>query len=272
MDKKLDMQRFATGGGELTQHKTYEVNSSNIVETVTILFTGEGPEPDPMEIFGWDLEYVIRSGSIKLSKQFSSNSEENLTVNGVSYSISVTEIGNSLPEGGILTTYLSNFYFTDSDFPWGEGVWERQSSGNYVITDVPYIDQRTINENLMYGPEYEFKGWTMYISGEAQNMTVEEITSLELFPQSIRGLNLNGSAWIEKKTLSSVSTPINGIRLNGQCPSSVYIGNQEIIKIIYNGKVIYNKGEGLPGHTYADLASMTHEQLAQYTHAELAGE
>ena len=272
MNKKLDIQRFASGGGELTQHKTYEVDSSNIVETVTVLLTGEGPEPDPMEIMGWDLEYIIRSGSMRLSKQFSSNSEESLTVNDVSYSISVTEIGETLPEGGVLTTYASNFYFNSPDIPWDEGIWKRQPSGNYTITHVPSIAQKTIDESLMYGPEYEFKGWTMYISGEAQNMTVEEIESLELFPQFIRGLDLHGSAWIEKKTLPPVSTNINGIRLNGQQPSSVYIGNQEIIKIIYNGKVIYNKEEGLPGHTYADLATMTHEQLSQYTHAELAGE
>lgn len=272
MNKKLDIQKFASGGGELTQHKTYEVNSSNIVETVTVFLTGEGPEPDPMEILGWDLEYIIRSGSIRLSKQFSSNSEESLTVNDVSYSISVTEIGETLPEGGVLTTYVSNFYFNSPDVPWSEEIWKRQPSGNYTITNVPSISQTNIDEYPPYGPEYEFKGWTMHISDEPQNMTVEEIKSLELFPQFIRGLDLDGSAWIEKKSSPPISTGINGIRLNGQCPSSVYIGNQEIIKIIYNGKVIYNKGEGLSGHTYADLASMTHEQLAQYTHAELAGE
>ena len=178
MNKKLDIQRFASGGGELTQHKTYEVDSSNIVETVTVLLTGEGPEPDPMEIMGWDLEYIIRSGSMRLSKQFSSNSEESLTVNDVSYSISVTEIGETLPEGGVLTTYASNFYFNSPDIPWDEGIWKRQPSGNYTITHVPSIAQKTIDESLMYGPEYEFKGWTMYISGEAQNMTVEEIEKL----------------------------------------------------------------------------------------------
>ena len=272
MNKKLDIQRFASGGEELTQHKTYEVDSSNIVETVTVLLTGEGPEPDPMEIIGWDLEYIIRSGSMRISKQFSSNSEESLTVNGVAYSISVTEIGGTLPENGVLTTYTSNFYFNSPDVPWDQGIWKRQPSGNYTITHVPSIDQTSIDDYLPYGPEYEFKGWTMHVSGESQNMTIEEIKSLELFPQFIRGLDLNGSAWVEKKSLPPVSTNINGIRLNGQQPSSVYIGNQEIIKIIYNGKVIYNKGGGLPGHTYADLATMTHEQLAQYTHAELAGE
>lgn len=164
-------------------------------------------------------------------------------------------------------SYTTYYYFNSSSAAWGEISWTLKSNGKYSLDSVPNISQSAVEE--YFGPNTEIKSWNF----NNNDYTNEELLQLEFTPEeAFSTIPYSITPNIGEKAPVVSNTAINGIRLNGQQPSSVYIGNQEIIKIIYNGKVIYNKGEGLPGHTYADLASMTHEQLAQYTHAELAGE
>lgn len=164
-------------------------------------------------------------------------------------------------------SYTTYYYFNSSSAAWGEISWTLKSNGKYSLDNVPDIPQSAVEE--YFGTNMEIKSWDF----NGNNYTNEELLQLEFTPEeAFSTIPYSITPNIGKKTPVISNIAINGIRLNGQQPSSVYIGNQEIIKIIYNGKVIYNKGGGLPGHTYADLATMTHEQLAQYTHAELAGE
>lgn len=164
-------------------------------------------------------------------------------------------------------SYTTYYYFNSSSAAWGEISWTLKSNGKYSLDSVPNISQSAVEE--YFGPNTEIKSWNF----NNNDYTNEELLQLEFTPEeAFSTIPYSITPNIGEKAPVVSNTAINGIRLNGQQPSSVYIGNQEIIKIIYNGKVIYNKGDGLPGHTYADLASMTHEQLAQYTHAELAGE
>lgn len=164
-------------------------------------------------------------------------------------------------------SYTTHYYFNSSSAAWGEISWTLKSNGKYSLDSVPNISQSTVEE--YFGPNTEIKSWNF----NNNNYTNEELLQLEFTPEeAFSTIPYSITPNIGEKTPVISNTAVNGIRLNGQQPSSVYIGNQEIIKIIYNGKVIYNKGDGLPGHTYADLAAMTHEQLSQYTHAELAGE
>lgn len=164
-------------------------------------------------------------------------------------------------------SYTTYYYFNSSSAAWGEISWTLKSNGKYSLDSVPNISQSAVEE--YFGPNTEIKSWNF----NNNDYTNEELLQLEFTPEeAFSTIPYSITPNIGEKAPVVSNTAINGIRLNGQQPSSVYIGNQEIIKIIYNGKVIYNKGDGLPGHTYADLAAMTHEQLAQYTHAELAGE
>lgn len=164
-------------------------------------------------------------------------------------------------------SYTTYYYFNSTFAPWGELSWTLKSNGKYSLDNVPNIPQSAVEE--YFGANTEIKSWNF----NNNDYTNEELLQLEFTPEeAFSTIPYSITPNIGEKAPVVSNTAINGIRLNGQQPSSVYIGNQEIIKIIYNGKVIYNKGDGLPGHTYADLAAMTHEQLAQYTHAELAGE
>lgn len=164
-------------------------------------------------------------------------------------------------------SYTTYYYFNSSSAAWGEISWTLKSNGKYSLDNVPDIPQSAVEE--YFGTNKEIKSWDF----NGNNYTNEELLQLEFTPEeAFSTIPYSITPNIGEKVPIVSNTAINGIRLNGQQPSSVYIGNQEIIKIIYNGKVIYNKEEGLPGHTHADLAAMTHEQLSQYTHAELAGE
>lgn len=164
-------------------------------------------------------------------------------------------------------SYTTYYYFNLSSAAWGEISWTLKSNGKYSLDNVPDIPQSAVEE--YFGTNKEIKSWDF----NGNNYTNEELLQLEFTPEeAFSTIPYSITPNIGEKVPIVSNTAINGIRLNGQQPSSVYIGNQEIIKIIYNGKVIYNKGGGLPGHTHADLAAMTHEQLSQYTHAELAGE
>lgn len=164
-------------------------------------------------------------------------------------------------------SYTTYYYFNSSSAAWGEISWTLKSNGKYSLDNVPDIPQSAVEE--YFGTNKEIKSWDF----NGNNYTNEELLQLEFTPEeAFSTIPYSITPNIGEKVPIVSNTAINGIRLNGQQPSSVYIGNQEIIKIIYNGKVIYNKGGGLPGHTHADLAAMTHEQLSQYTHAELAGE
>lgn len=163
-------------------------------------------------------------------------------------------------------SYTTNYYLNSSSAAWGEISWTLKSNGKYSLDSVPNISQSTVEE--YFGTNAEIKSWNF----NNNNYTNEELLQLEFTPEeAFSTIPYSITPNIGEKTPVISNTAINGIRLNGQQPLSVYIGSQEIIKIIYNGRVIYNKGDGLPGHTYADLAAMTHEQLSQYTHAELAG-
>lgn len=163
-------------------------------------------------------------------------------------------------------SYTTYCYFNSTSAPWGDLFWTLKSNGKYSLDNVPDIPQSAVEE--YFGTNMEIKSWDF----NGNNYTNEELLQLEFTPEeAFSTIPYSITPNIGEKVPIVSNTAVNGVRLNGQKPSSVYIGNQEIIKIIYNEKVIYSKG-GLPGHTYADLASMTHEQLAQYTHAELAGE
>lgn len=164
-------------------------------------------------------------------------------------------------------SYTTYYYFNSSSAAWGEISWTLKSNGKYSLDSVPNISQSAVEE--YFGPNTEIKSWNF----NNNDYTSDELLQLEFTPEeAFSTIPYSITPNIGEKAPIVSNTAINGIRLNGQQPSSVYIGNQEIIKIIYNGKVVYNKGGGLPGHTYADLAAMTHEQLSQYTHTELAGE
>lgn len=163
-------------------------------------------------------------------------------------------------------SYTTYYYFNSSSAAWGEISWTLKSNGKYSLDSVPNISQSAVEE--YFGPNAEIKSWNF----NNNDYTNEELLQLEFTPEeAFSTIPYSITPNIAEKTPVIPNVAANGIRLNGQKPSSVYIGTKEIMKIVYNDKVIYNKG-GLPGHTYADLASMTHEQLAQYTHAELAGE
>lgn len=251
----------------------YEEGNPCLADGVVITYNLDGSFTTSSS--GWtrkeDILHGVGTPVTYFTKRFTSNSNETLDIlyNGetVQLPVSIYEMNSNtnVIEGADQIYYGTTFingYTLDSV------EWKYHANEGYKIENVPILTSQDL-QNYGYDSSYEFKGWDT--SFATDNMTVEDIATVVLFPEYISALNLSMSAWIEKKTIIS-NTAVNGIRLNGQQPSSVYIGNQEIIKIIYNGKVIYNKGEGLPGHTYADLASMTHEQLAQYTHAELAGE
>lgn len=225
---------------------------------------------------GWTRKEDILHGSgtfvTYFTKRFTSNSNETLDIsyNGetIQLPVSIYEMNSNtnVIEGADQIYYGTAFV---SGYTLNSVEWKYYyADEGYKIENVPTLTSQDL-QNYGYDSSYEFKGWDTDFATD--NMTVEEIATVVLLPEHMPSLNLSMSAWIEKKAATS-NVAVNGIRLNGQQPSSVYIGNQEIIKIIYNSKVIYNKGDGLPGHTYADLAAMTHEQLAQYTHAELAGE
>lgn len=206
---------------------------------------------------------IIDSFTIDGSDGSSMNGTENLYV--TAYASATSSDSENTYSGAVL--------WFDRVGNTGDSDLIKQPDGTYKISEVPIYDNTYLEER-------GYPQGAVHVGWQCEKITPSEFTNEELqkmwFSENIITLLIPLEFSLMYEVQESPSTPsntaINGIRLNGQQPSSVYIGNQEIIKIIYNGKVIYNKEEGLPGHTYADLAAMTHEQLAQYTHAELAGE
>lgn len=294
MDKKeFNIKRFAVGGGSaptITVSRTYETDLNNIVTAVfyciTIIansgYSLDINASDLTDNKGWAFQNGIAHGTgieyATLFQYYESNISESISFtynnNGTTttetQNIVISEIGQTMPENGVEHTYESRFNLgTYYNFDIVEWIYDHE--GYYKLSRVPRPSENDIiNSGLMLEDNKEIIGWSTRV---LSNKTFEELESVKLTKDTMWFyLNIDFEPYIGEKQSSTTNKSINGIWLNGKQPSGVFIGTKEIIKIIYNNQIIYEKGEDLIGPlTHAELSQYTHAELSNYTHAELEG-
>lgn len=159
-------------------------------------------------------------------------------------------------------------YYTNHGL-WSMADWVLDGN-EYKISRIPVLDSAELEE--WYGSNKRHIGWSCDALSPS-NYTIDELASLRISASNISNfIGIDFWAIVEDIPSSDDNNSIGTILYNNMKLKDLWLGTHEIIKVIYNKCVLYEKLDKLVGpFTNAELANYTHAQLSLSTHEELRG-
>lgn len=171
-------------------------------------------------------------------------------------------------------TALQDRYSDAIGYYTNHGLWSMADwvlDGNeYKISRIPVLETAELEE--WYGSNKRHVGWSCDALSPS-NYTIDELASLRISASNISNfIGIEFWAIVEDIPSSDNNNSIGTILYNNMKLKDLWLGTHEIIKVIYNKCVLYEKLDKLIGpFTNAELANYTHAQMALSTHEELGG-